>query len=523
MGTDKDKVLEERLIRLKEENISIRAAISFLKSENENLRKSIGECELVFHSDPAGMMVLQKGKIVNINRTMLDRLGYVRDEIIDMKLPDFTHPDDARLVRDLYKKIQSEKVTSAQHEIKLISRNGVPIFCELWLKKIRLRNKNTYLLNFSFIEKMKEIERENYLNKKREALVVMASGISYEMHRWIKDLERNIKAMESALPNKDNRFIVNNFNCAMGKMLMLTRSLDIISGADDMKERWVSLDINGIVEDAISEAGIYWREKLGKGMDNIALKSYLRSVSMIKGERTAIMAAVVNIILNAIEALHDGGEIFATTEDTAGGVCLYIQDNGPGIPEGIKDSIFDPFFTTRGGDSLGLGLSLCETIIERHGGKIKISSDENQGCTVEIKLPPAGMEKKVDGMPSNKIIRKARILIIQDNDFLREILSQMFFSKGLTTNTAESGWEGLGKMKKRKISLVIADSATLEMDISSFIEKCRRINPVVKIVMIKGREKDDLQESNGHEADLIIARPLDANRMVQNALNLIMS
>ncbi|MBN2062661.1 MAG: PAS domain S-box protein [Deltaproteobacteria bacterium] len=524
MRIEQVNVFEERIKKLKAENISFREALCSLKSENENLRRFIGDSEHIFHSDPAGIMVYQKDKIVNINRTMLDRLGYDQDEIAGMSFPDFFHPDDASVTKDLHKKIRTGKITSAQHEIKLLNHEGMPVICELWVNKIRLRNRNAYLLNFIFIEKLKEVERKHFLRKKRDALMIMASGLSRELHRCLDDVERNIYEMESFSANNENIFIKNidDIKYASKKVSFLTRQLGVLSGETHDEKRWTYLDVNRIVKDAVSEASLYWIDKTGKSIEDIVLKMYLRSVSMIKGDPAAIRTALVNIVVNAIEAVPGGGEILVTTEDNAGSTCIYVQDGGTGITEGIKDDIFDPFFTTKGIDSFGLGLSLCKTIIEGHGGKIEITSNENQGCTVEIELPQVKKQKKNSAAVVNKKISRSRVLIIQDEDFLREILSQMFSSKGLSVDKADNGWEGLGKLKKRRAALVLADSAILEMNTASFVERCRRINSEIRIV-ITNAHKEGVQPGiiDHPAADLTIAKPVDVNRTVKDVLNLI--
>ena len=207
--TAQGNILEQKIKHLRDENISFRDALSSLKSENENLKKFIGESEQIFHSDPSGIIILQKGKIANINRTMLDLLGYAHDEITGMKLADFFHPDESGLIKYLLKKIQAGKLTSEQYEVRLINRAGTVVVCELWIIKIRLRNKNAYLLHFGFIERLKEIERENYLKRKRDSMMIMASGLSSELQKCLEDVEQNIKEMESIVPGDGNRFIKN--------------------------------------------------------------------------------------------------------------------------------------------------------------------------------------------------------------------------------------------------------------------------------------------------------------------------
>ena len=190
----------------------------------------------------------------------------------------------------------------------------------------------------------------------------------------------------------------------------------------------------------------------------IHLKTYLRSVSPIEGDPNAIRDVIAYLIQNAVDAMHKGGDLYLTTEETSGQVFIYIQDNGSGVTEPVKEKMFDPCFTGNGRDGMGLGLSLSYAIIKRHYGEIEITSEKGQGTVTTIMLPCTNGEQRPKIRPPKRRIKDAHILIIEDDDMIRELLSQLLGSKGFKVDKTDNGLDGLYKFKRKRFNLVIADA-----------------------------------------------------------------
>ena len=150
------------------------------------------------------------------------------------------------------------------------------------------------------------------------------------------------------------------------------------------------------------------------------------------------------LVRNAIEAMPEGGHLYLSTEESAGYAHIYIQDSGVGIPARIRGRILDPFFTTKGSENPGLGLNLSRAIIQRHHGEMEISSKKNEGTMVTVRLPLAKREgQKKERSPRRKAIKNARILIIEEDPMIGELLLQTLESKGCRVTIAMSVAEGL--------------------------------------------------------------------------------
>jgi signal transduction histidine kinase len=108
----------------------------------------------------------------------------------------------------------------------------------------------------------------------------------------------------------------------------------------------------------------------------------------VRGVRDELMQVVINLLLNAVEAMHDGGTLDVATSADDGHVRIAITDSGPGIDESVRARLFQPFFTTKA-DGTGLGLSICHSLVRAHGGTIEVESEPGSGSRFTLVLQAA--------------------------------------------------------------------------------------------------------------------------------------
>ena len=143
------------------------------------------------------------------------------------------------------------------------------------------------------------------------------------------------------------------------------------------------MDVNSLVEDvlslmsyAVTKNGIHLRKELGLNMQRVMMDQH------------KIGQVVMNMLLNAVQAVKGEGEVIVRTYADNNWCCIAVSDNGSGIPPQIMPRIFDPFFTTKDvGKGTGLGLAVSLGIVEKHSGKIDVKSEEGKGTTFTIRLP----------------------------------------------------------------------------------------------------------------------------------------
>jgi CheY-like chemotaxis protein len=233
---------------------------------------------------------------------------------------------------------------------------------------------------------------------------------------------------------------------------------------------------------------------------------------------------VVYVIQNALEAMPEGGDLYLTMEESAGFAVIYIQDSGTGISDDILDRMLDPFFTTKAEGGVGLGLSLSKAISKRHRGTLDIASKKDHGTVVTIRLPLASKEKRPKGRRGRKKIKDAHILLIENDDVVRDLLFQILGNKGYRVVSALSVAEGLSHMKRKSFDMVIMGGALAGRNRHALAAKIKAFKehlPLALILEQKALESMDASEKK--VADLIIRKPLDMNRVVNQISELLMA
>ena len=197
---------------------------------------------------------------------------------------------------------------------------------------------------------------------------------------------------------------------------------------------------------------------------------------MVEIDQGQMSQVVQNLIINAKEAMPDGGEIEVACANIKQGmdckvlqgsgsehVRISIHDNGPGIDEDTVSKIFDPYFTTKAEGS-GLGLAISHSIVLRHGGLLSVESSPRCGTTFTICLPASGQAEvgREEEEKTSVKGRKGRIMVMDDEEMIRNVASEMLALEGHEVVFARNGEEAIGLYKEclgtpEAIDLVIMD------------------------------------------------------------------
>jgi CheY-like chemotaxis protein len=190
------------------------------------------------------------------------------------------------------------------------------------------------------------------------------------------------------------------------------------------------------------------------------------------------------------------------------------------MTEEVKKRVFDPFFTTKGVTNSGLGMSVSYGIIRRHGGEILIESEPGKGTTFIIHLPTGYGEEKIEEKVLKpkpvQAVRSARILVIDDDESVRNILSQMLRAKGYQAEVASGGEEGIERFKKEKFDLVFTDLGMPGISGWEVGKTIKSLNPKVPIAMITGWGVElNREKMNESGIDLVVPKPFNFEQIGQ--------
>jgi len=216
---------------------------------------------------------------------------------------------------------------------------------------------------------------------------------------------------------------------------------------------------------------------------------------------------LLNLIINAQQALQDSGLPrwlrVRTRRDAAGGcVLVSVADNGPGIAAELHSRIFEPYFTTKPlGVGTGVGLAVSAGIVEAHGGSLRVECPPEGGTVFTISLPfvPVASEAEVREASECRSERQRRVLVVDDEDDVREVLSEILASAGHRVDTAVSGRSALSQLQAARYDVILSDVRMPDMDGLGLLAEIRRQWPeqAKHVVFISG---DTLSSGLGEQA-----------------------
>jgi CheY-like chemotaxis protein len=283
---------------------------------------------------------------------------------------------------------------------------------------------------------------------------------------------------------------------------------------------FVSVDINELVQDVVRITSPMWKDQLQKQGRTVELITKLNHLQAVAGNAAELREVLTNIILNALDAVPGDGIITISTwaDDRYG--YISIADTGMGMSSDIQQRIFDPFFSSKGPGNSGLGLSVAYGIISRHEGKITVASAEGEGTTFTIRLPICGglVERREAVVEEQGTADCARILLIDDDRTVRDVLSAILVQAGHQVVSVESGGEGIEAFDSGEFDLVFTDLGMPEMSGWDVAAEIKRRNPVIPVVMITGwgRQLDEA-EAREKGVNLLLCKPFELTK-VQNTV-----
>jgi PAS domain S-box-containing protein len=371
----------------------------------------------------------------------------------------------------------------------------------------------------------REIEAQMHQSERLTALGQMAGGIAHDFNNLLQAILGYAQLMARSPGNTD----------------VVRRGLDVIekaanSGAETVRriqkfarlrpeEPFVSMDLNQVVRDSLAITRPRWEEKKVKGGVPLQLELELGPVPMVMGRPAELNEVITNLVLNAIDAMPRGGTLHIRTRlgDHRHAV-ITVADTGMGMSDDVRKRVFDPFFTTKGEEGTGLGLSVSHSIVERHGGDLRVDSHPGQGTTFTITLP-IGMSQTGESPPGGETRgeRKGRILLVDNDPQVLSILGEMLKDAGHHVLPVPSGAEALRVFVPSGFDLVITNVGMPEMSGWDLAERLRLGDPNVPVIFITGwgLQEEDQARCRRLGISALLFKPVpphDLHRTVQVAL-----
>ncbi len=272
-----------------------------------------------------------------------------------------------------------------------------------------------------------------------------------------------------------------------------------------------TVDLNRVVQEAVELTRPRWKDEVQSKGIHFEVVAETAPLPPVAGDPAELREALTNLLLNALEAMPRGGRVTFRTAVEGERVCCVVTDTGAGMTEEVKRRVFDPFFTTKIEKGSGLGLSIVYGIITRHGGEIEVQSQPGQGSAFTIRLPGG---RDIPEAPSSASPvgprRTGRILVIDDEEEVREILCELLASRGHAVAACADGASGLTRLREEPFDLVITD---LGMPGISGWEVARQVklsSPGTPVAFVTGwGDRIDPEEARAKGVDFLVTKPFD--------------
>ncbi len=489
------------------ENVTDRKRAEEALFESEEKYRSIIEASHV------GVYIIQNGLFSFVNRRFCEIHGYTYDEIVRKMAPkDFVIPADLPVVEESLKKRYLGEVKTAELTHRIRRKDGEIRTLKVIGSAILYRNKPAIIGTLLDISKEQVLEEQLLQSQKLETVGRLAGGISHDFNNMLGIILGNTQLAKMRVQANDKIFeYCSEIEHATSRAAGFVRQLLAFSRRQVLELKVINL--NSLL--ASFEKMIY--RVIGEHIEMSI--SYAAEAPMIKADDTQIHQVLLNLVVNAREAMPEGGKLAISTslafidEEYAGifpgvsagrYVLLSVKDTGVGIDKETIGKIFEPFFTTKATGN-GLGLSVVYGIVKQHNGFINIESKPGQETAFYIYLP--SVEETDDNkQEEGRFITKGdeTILIVEDDGEYRKVATTFLQRLGYKVYSAADGLEGLEifKEKAKGIDLVILDVIMPRMSGREALREMRAINPSVPALFITGYSFSDIHSSYIPEEDI---------------------
>lgn len=517
---------------LKSENIifNIGRDISHRKESESAVRRSEERYRSLFEESMDGIyLATPEGEILDANPAGIALLGYSgKEDFARVRMPEiYWDPVERNAILSLLE--QSGVVRN--RELDLRTKDGKKITCTINIIAVRDEEGRIRLLRgfFRDITAQRQLERHFLQAQKLEGIGTVAGGIAHDFNNILGILLGHLEMLQRPQPNKE--IIKQSFETMeraiergtglVKQILTFARQTEVMQGP---------VDVNVMIKEFVRMIA----ETFPK---TIPVRYFPRAKSStILADPTHIHQILLNISVNARDAMPNGGEIHINTQNIPGTSLhgqfpdavpdehfqLSIADTGIGMTDEVKNRIFDPFFTTKEkGKGTGLGLSTVYGIVKTHHGFITVESAKDKGTTFHVYFPLL----KSGNMPAYSQLKTIQyasghnetILLIEDEEPLANMVKIALKTNGYRVLVAYNGEQAIDIYSKKKdsIHLVLTDMDLPKLSGEKIFEKLLQLNPAVKLIFASGYVEPEVKArmfSRGAKG--FLGKPYRANEIL---------
>ena len=363
------------------------------------------------------------------------------------------------------------------------------------------------------LEKLRETQ-DNVIQRERlHALGRMASGIAHDFNNALAPIlgfsELLLRRPECLADTGRARGYVEMIHTAAEDSAKIVARLREFYRYREESDLFTPVSLNDLIQQVISLTQPRWKDQAQANGVHVTIKTDLQNIPTVSGNEAELREMLFNVVFNAVDAIPQRGSITFHTCVHDDAAQLQIIDTGIGMTDEVRARCLEPFYSTKDEHGTGLGLGIVYGIVRRHDGTIEIDSAPGKGTTVTIGLPlykevrPAAPQK-----PVCVVGKPLRILVVEDEPLVREVIEVYLREDQHTIDTATNGREGLEAYRAGEYDLVLTDRAMPEVNGDVLACEIKKINPSQPVILLTGF--GDLMSEAGERpagVDLVVSKP----------------
>ena len=489
--------------------VGVNMDITERKQSELRLLESEKRFRAIFDKAAIGIALVDlEGQVFLSNQALRNMLGYTEKELQSMSILEITHPEDIEKDLILAAELFQGAKDYYQLEKRYIKKNGDIVWANLTGSTVK-NDEGQVLFGIGMIEDITErnlLEEQLRQVHKLESVGRLAGGIAHDFNNMLTAINGYSDLILRKLAPKDPlRGNIEEIKKAGERSASLTHQLLAFSRQQMLQPKII--DINETIHDTSKML----QRLIGEDIELLLVLN--PKIKRIKADPGQLTQVIMNLAVNARDAMPNGGKITVHTDDIyldeelvegyypikAGNyVLLSVSDNGTGMDEKTRHQIFEPFFTTKApGEGTGLGLATVYGIVKQSGGHIRAESEIGQGTTFLIYFPPVAQESKTEETNSDNYTFQSgaeTILVVEDEPLVRSLTRLMLEECGYRVIEAVSGQEALEICEQSdcQIDLLMTDVVMPGMSGRELAEKLTILLPGLKVLFTSGYTNDSV-------------------------------
>ncbi len=499
--------------------VMIQHDITDRKVAEHALLESEAKFRGIFETASAGVSITDaSGEFTSCNPAFAAMLGLTPEQVVGRHPYEFSHPEEWEKQRELHEQLINGQIDHYQVRKRYQRPDGLYTWTELSLAAVRSAD-GVYQSGLGVsvdVSTRMNLEDQLRQSQKMEALGQLAGGVAHDFNNLLTAVLGNLALIR--LPESDPAIpMLRTVELAASRAADLTRKL--LGYA-----RRNQLMVTPILPRAIIHEVV---DILRRTIDpRIEIVTSVRTDQSVGVDATLLNQALINLCLNARDAMPEGGRLTITADesilsfdgpfsspDARPGrfVRLTVSDTGHGMDEKVRQRVFEPFFTTKGvGRGTGLGLPMVHGILKQHGGWVSFHSEVGMGTTFELYLPVLSEESELTvpqtnspqcdvNTPSPQNTSPSTILLVDDEDMIRVLGRTILETNGYRILEAVDGMEAveLYRTHAGEIDLVIMDVTMPRLSGRDAFQQIRELNSNALVLFSSGFSTEDLSDIDG--------------------------